>query len=220
MLQRVLEPEVMDTVEDANDYDTMDHSGVNRVFVLDLLKFAPRLQNPVLDVGTGTAQIPIELCQQHATVEVMAVDAATAMIELANRNITNAGLTSRIRAELVNARGLPFPDQHFAAVISNSIIHHIPEPMIVFTEIVRVGQGSGVIFVRDLFRPNDEAMLTHLVQTYASDANAHQRMLFADSLRAALTVDEVRGLVTRLGYAAETVTATSDRHWTWAATIL
>lgn len=220
MLQRVLEPEVMDTVEDANDYDTMDHSGVNRVFVWDLLKFAPRLQNPVLDVGTGTAQIPIELCQQHATVEVMAVDAATAMIELANRNITNAGLTSRIRAELVNARGLPFPDQHFAAVISNSIIHHIPEPMIVFTEIVRVGQGSGVIFVRDLFRPNDEAMLTHLVQTYASDANAHQRMLFADSLRAALTVDEVRGLVTRLGYAAETVTATSDRHWTWAATIL
>lgn len=220
MLQRVLEPEVMDTVEDANDYDTMDHSGVNRVFVLDLLKFAPRLQNPVLDVGTGTAQIPIELCQQHATVEVMAVDAATAMIELANRNITNAGLTSRIRAELVNARGLPFPDQHFAAVISNSIIHHIPEPMIVFTEIVRVGQGSGVIFVRDLFRPNDEAMLTHLVQTYASDANAHQRMLFADSLRAALTVDEVRGFVTQLGYAAETVTATSDRHWTWAATIL
>ncbi len=220
MLQRVLEPEVMDTVEDANDYDTMDHSGVNRVFVLDLLKFAPRLQNPVLDVGTGTAQIPIELCQQHATVEVMSVDAATAMIELANRNITNAGLTSRIRAELVNARGLPFPDQHFAAVISNSIIHHIPEPMIVFTEIVRVGQGSGVIFVRDLFRPNDEAMLTHLVQTYASDANAHQRMLFADSLRAALTVDEVRGFVTQLGYAAETVTATSDRHWTWAATIL
>ena len=220
MLQRMLEPEVMDTAEDAHDYDTMDHSGVNRVFVLDLLQFAPRLQNPVLDVGTGTAQIPIEFCQQHATVEVVAVDAATAMIELANRNIANAGLTSRIRAELVNARGLPFPDQHFAAVISNSIIHHIPEPMIVFREMVRVGQRSGAIFVRDLFRPDDEGTLTHLVQTYAGDANAHQRMLFADSLRAALTVDEVRGFVTQLGYAAETVTATSDRHWTWAATIL
>ncbi len=220
MLQRVLEPEVMDTAEDAHDYDTMDHSGVNRVFVLDLLQFAPRLQNPVLDVGTGTAQIPIELCQQHTTVQVMAIDAAATMIELANRNIANAGLTSRIRAELVNARGLPFPDQHFAAVISNSIIHHIPEPMIVFTEMVRVGQRDGVIFVRDLFRPDDEATLTHLVQTYAGDANAHQRMLFADSLRAALTVDEVRGLVTQLGYAAETVNATSDRHWTWAATIL
>ena len=127
---------------------------------------------------------------------------------------------SSIRADLVNARGLPFPDQHFAAVISNSIIHHIPEPLIVFREMVRVGQRGGVIFVRDLSQPNDEAMLTHLVQTYARDANAHQRMLFADSLRAALTVDEVRGLVTQLGYAAETVAATSDRHWTWAATIL
>ena len=220
MLQRVLEPEVMDTVEDAHDYDTMDHSGVNRVFVLDLLKFAPRLQNPVLDVGTGTAQIPIELCKQHATVEVVAVDAAATMIALANRNIANARFAARIRAELVNARGLPFPDHHFAAVISNSIIHHIPEPLIVFTEMVRVGQRNGVIFVRDLFRPDDEATLSHLVQTYAGDANAHQRMLFADSLRAALTVDEVRGFVTQLGYAAETVTATSDRHWTWAATIL
>ena len=220
MLQRVLEPEVMDTAEDAHDYDTMDHSGVNRVFVLDLLKFAPRLQNPVLDVGTGTAQIPIELCKQHATVEVVAVDAAATMIELANRNIANARFAARIRAELVNARGLRFPDHHFAAVISNSIIHHIPEPLIVFTEMVRVGQRSGVIFVRDLFRPDDEATLSHLVQTYAGDANAHQRMLFADSLHAALTVDEVRGFVTQLGYAAETVTATSDRHWTWAATIL
>ena len=220
MLQRVLEPEVMDTTEDAHDYDTMDHSGVNRAFVMDLLKFAPRLQNPVLDVGTGTAQIPIELCQQHATVEVVAVDAAAAMIELANRNIANAGFATRICAELVNARGLPFPNQHFASVISNSIIHHIPEPIIVFREMVRVGHCGGVIFVRDLFRPDDEATLTDLVQTYAGDANAHQRMLFADSLRAALTVREVRGFVTQLGYSTDTVNATSDRHWTWAATII
>ena len=219
MLQRVLEPEVMDTAEDAHDYDTMDHSGVNRVFVSDLLKFAPRLQNPVLDVGTGTAQIPIELCRQHSTVEVLAVDAASSMIALANHNIANAGLQTRIRAELVNARGLPFLDQHFPTVISNSIIHHIPEPMTVFREMIRVGKRGGTIFVRDLFRPDDEATLTHLVQTYAGDANEHQRMLFTDSLHAALTVNEVRDLVIQLGYAPETVRATSDRHWTWAATI-
>ena len=33
MLTRILEPEVMDTAEEARDYDTMDHSAVNRVFV-------------------------------------------------------------------------------------------------------------------------------------------------------------------------------------------
>jgi len=41
--------------------------------------------------------------------------------------------------------------------------------------------------------------------------------LFRDSLHAALTLEEIRSLVVELGYAAETVTMTSDRHWTWAA---
>src|SRR5438045_3510792 len=36
-LQRVLEPEVMDSPEEAADYDAMDHSEVNRVFVDDLI---------------------------------------------------------------------------------------------------------------------------------------------------------------------------------------
>ena len=39
-LKRVLEPEVMDTPEEANDYNDMDHSQVNEVFVQDMLAFA------------------------------------------------------------------------------------------------------------------------------------------------------------------------------------
>ncbi len=37
MLSRVLEPEVMDTPEQASAYDAMDHSEVNRRFVDDVL---------------------------------------------------------------------------------------------------------------------------------------------------------------------------------------
>ena len=33
MLDRRLEPEVMDTAEDAHNYDSMDHRTVNRLFV-------------------------------------------------------------------------------------------------------------------------------------------------------------------------------------------
>ena len=36
-LPRILETEVMDTPQEALDYNTMDHSAVNRVFVDDLL---------------------------------------------------------------------------------------------------------------------------------------------------------------------------------------
>jgi hypothetical protein len=45
-----------------------------------------------------------------------------------------------------------------------------------------------------------------------------QRALFDASLRAALTVDEVRALVGPLGIAPAAVQATSDRHWTLACT--
>ena len=37
MLTRVLEPEVMDTIAEAEDYNAMDHSHVNRLFVDDFL---------------------------------------------------------------------------------------------------------------------------------------------------------------------------------------
>ena len=53
MLPRVLEPEVMDSAVEARDYDSMDHSQVNRVFVADFLAVCPE-PDRVLDVGTGT----------------------------------------------------------------------------------------------------------------------------------------------------------------------
>jgi hypothetical protein len=42
--------------------------------------------------------------------------------------------------------------------------------------------------------------------------------MFADSLRAALALEEIRELVARFGFPADSVRQTSDRHWTWAAT--
>ena len=96
-------------------------------------------------------------------------------------------------------------------------MHHIPEPAAVFREMVRVVERGGLMFVRDLLRPRDEATLKQLVATYAGTANAHQRKMFDDSLRAALALDEVRALVAALGFAADTVQQTSDRHWTWKA---
>jgi ubiquinone/menaquinone biosynthesis C-methylase UbiE len=215
MIPRVLEPEVMDTPADAGDYDRMDHSAVNRAFAADFLAAWPTRSGLVLDVGTGTAQIPVELCRQAGGFHVLAVDAAAEMLTLADRNVFAAGLGDRIRTELVDAKGLSYADGAFAAVISNSIVHHIPEPHGVLAEMVRVCKPGGVLFVRDLFRPDSNPELDGLVGLYAGDATPHQRQLFADSLRAALTVTELQELVGRLGFAPETVRQTSDRHWTW-----
>ena len=216
MLHRVLEPEVMDSADEAHDYDAMDHSAVNQLFVAD---FLARWQGDgvVLDVGTGTAQIPLELCRRHPAVRVVGIDLASHMLRVGAGNVHRAGLAARVQLQLRDAKQLPDADASYDAVISNSIVHHIPAPFPVLAEMLRVLKPGGVLFVRDLLRPQHDAALRGFVQQYAADANAHQRKMFADSLHAALTLDEVRALATRLGHAADSVQATSDRHWTWTA---
>lgn len=225
MLARVLEPEVMDTAADAADYDAMDHAAVNRRFVDDLVALAgataalagEALAGETLDLGTGTAQIVIELALRRPSVRIVAVDAAAEMLKLAAKNLAAAGVADRVALQLVDAKRLPYADGRFACVMSNSILHHIPEPRDVLREAVRVTAPWGRLFFRDLLRPHDAATLASLVATYAAGANSHQRQLFADSLHAALSLAEIQSLVEELGFSRATVQATSDRHWTWAA---
>jgi ubiquinone/menaquinone biosynthesis C-methylase UbiE len=216
MLDRVLEPEAMDSPEEAADYDAMNHGDVNRRFAAEFLAIGP-IGGEILDLGTGTAQIPIELCRQWPAARILAVDLSESMLRLAARNIEAAGLAGQIRLERIDAKRLPYPDGAFAAVMSNSIVHHVPDPTGLFAEAWRVTAPGGRIFFRDLFRPADEATLRQLVQTYAGNENAHSQQMLADSFRAALTVDEMRALVAPLGCDPASVQATSDRHWTWSA---
>lgn len=217
MLPRTLEVEVMDTPEEARDYDEMDHAEVNRRFVDDLLAAAGQTDGQlgdVLDLGTGTAQIPIELCQRLDDCRVMAVDAAVHMLDLARLNVEIAGLITRIQLDKVDAKALPYDDGAFAVVMSNSIVHHISEPVHVLREAVRVLEPGGLLFVRDLLRPESEERLNELVQTYAGDESDHARQMFCDSLHAALNLDEIRQLAEQIGFPPDCVNQTSDRHWT------
>jgi ubiquinone/menaquinone biosynthesis C-methylase UbiE len=215
-LDRILEPEVMDSAEDAYEYDAMDHAAVNAQFVTDLLDVLDAgVTLRVLDLGAGTAQIPIELARRAPMVHITAVDAAESMLALARANVAAARLGDRIELVLADAQHLPVGAASFPVVISNSIVHHIPEPRAVIAETIRVTAPGGLLFHRDLARPRDEAQLDELVNTYAGDATPYQRKLFADSLRAAVNVNEVRDLVANFGFAPETVQMTSDRHWTW-----
>ena len=190
MLPRLLEPEVMDDPLEAADYDAMDHRTVNRAFVDDLLAAAQDVlehgpaNGEVLDLGTGTALIPIELASRHPGFRVTGVDLSRSMLEVAAKNVAAAGFGDRILLRRVDAKRLPFTDGRFACVVCNSIVHHIPLPAEVVREAIRVTAPGGLLFFRDLARPDSLAELERLVSLYAGDANEHQRKMFADSLHA------------------------------------
>src|SRR5438128_11669553 len=124
MLPRVLEPEVMDTADEARDYDAMDHAQVNRVFVADFLASwgaAAKPRAAILDVGTGTAQIPLELCRQFPGLRITAIDLADHMLQVGRENVRRAGLQDSIRLERQDAKQLPYAAASFVAVLSNRI---------------------------------------------------------------------------------------------------
>jgi ubiquinone/menaquinone biosynthesis C-methylase UbiE len=229
VLPRTPEPEVMDSEAEARDYDSMDHEQVNACFCADLLVVQPRPRR-VLDAGAGTARIAIELCRRSHETSVEAIDLARHMLALAARNVQRAGMEVRIRLARVDAKATTWPAGSFDTVISNSLVHHIPDPCAVFAEMWRLVGDGGVLFVRDLARPGDSVQIERLAARYATPPegnrasadgevtamHARQRALFVASLHAALTVDEVRAMIAPLGVPGAAVRMTSDRHWTLA----
>ena len=211
-LERILEPEVMDSIEEARDYDEMDHDAVNEVFVSDLLETGD-VGGEILDLGTGTAQIPVALCQQTDLCRVVAVDMAVHMLDLARYQLEINGLTHRIMLDCVDAKQLPYEDDRFDAVMSNSIIHHIPDPSSVILEIKRVLKPQGLLYIQDLLRLESTMAIEKIVDTYAKDETQYQRKLFRDSLFAALTVDEVETIIRKTEVTNTKIAQISDRHW-------
>jgi SAM-dependent methyltransferase len=236
-VKRTLEAEEMDTEQEALDYDAMDHHDVNERFCADLIAALPNVEpehvQQMCDLGTGTARIPIVLCKRLLTCNVFALDLSHAMIRVATRNIHAAGLRERVFAQVDDAKRIASltGGLRLDAVFSNSVVHHIPEPATFLAEAyAHVGKG-GVLFVRDLVRPETPEEATRLANLYSpcrhdadrSRASEDQRAsterqwaLLHASLHAALTVAEVQALVAPLGIPASAVTQTSDRHWTLA----
>jgi ubiquinone/menaquinone biosynthesis C-methylase UbiE len=213
-MQRQLEAEVMDTWEEAIDYDTMDFTQVNTAFAQEAIALGQIESGLVLDAGTGTGRIPVLMCQMRPKWQIIAIDLAKNMLQIASQHVQQAGLQEQIRLELVDAKYLPYEDEVFDLVISNSLVHHLPDPLPFFRELQRVTKPNAGILIRDLFRPVDEVTMNALVESIGNKYNAHQKQLFRDSLHAALTINEVKQLIFRAGLVGVKVYQSSDRHWT------
>ena len=214
----------MDTAEDAREYDAMDHAAVNAQFVTDLLANAVRDRSPVrcnvLDLGAGTAQIPIELCppraarSHHGRRRRRKHARASAAEHRGGRPRPTAS-----SSVLADAKQLPFkPAPRFPSSSATASSTTSPSREQSIAEAIRVTAPGGLLFHRDLVPTRRRsAAQQHRRPPTPATRHAYQRKLFADSLRAALTVEEMRDLVAAFGFARDTVRMTSDRHWTWVA---
>lgn len=214
-MPRVLEPEVMDGPADAEQYDAMDFSQSDGRFADDAIALLRgRIGSRVLDIGTGTAKIPVLMLRSAPSLSLVAVDMSDAMLEVARRRVAASGLAARITLAPMDAKALPFDAGAFDMVVCNSVVHHVPDPRVAFAEIARVARPGAAILVRDLIRPASTQEAWAIVDRVAAGDGAGQRRLFFDSLCAALSLDEVTAYVRGVGLGDLEVARVSDRHWT------
>ncbi len=214
MLARVLEPEVMDTEAEALEYDGMDFQTINRDFALTAADLRGAKAS-VLDLGTGTARIPILLAEFRPDWHITAVDLARSMLAIAAQNVVTAQKESQICLEFVDVKHLPYADGSFDGVISNSLLHHLPNPLSCLKEIKRVLKPNGFLLLRDLIRPPTLEQLQQIVMAVDEDYSSHQRQLFFESLHAAFTLSEMHDLLKILALEPMPhLYQSSDRHWT------
>jgi len=195
--KRVLESEVMDESGSVGAYlDGVATAHLDRLddtFVRSALRSVPRRAR-VLDIGTGTAAIPVKLALRRDDVTVVGIDLSDAMLDAARERVSRARLKSRVRVRTGSARKIPFPRAAFDLVVSNSLLHHLPDPVPAFNEMARVLAPAGRIFIRDLRRPAPSRMKAH-IRRHGRFYRGEMLRLFSDSVRAAFKVAEIRELV-------------------------
>jgi 2-polyprenyl-3-methyl-5-hydroxy-6-metoxy-1,4-benzoquinol methylase len=212
-MQRVLEPELMDDPEQALAYARADFNEINQLFVQQFLEAHADFQSGhVLDLGCGPADIPIRLLRALPGCRVTAVDASQAMIRLAQEAVGAAGLGEKISLRCERFQTLSL-DEPADAVVSNSLVHHVPNPLQFWYRVKQLTRPGGTVLVMDLLRPESHEAARALVDQYAANEPAILQRDFYLSLLAALTEDEVAAHLAELNLSRLFVDVVDDRHW-------
>jgi ubiquinone/menaquinone biosynthesis C-methylase UbiE len=218
-MNRILEPELMTDHEQAEAYAAADFATVNQGFVDRFRALFPAFaRGRLVDLGCGPADIPIRFCRALPGVTVTGVDGSEAMLAPGRRAVTAAGLGARV--ELVRARlpGLGRAPGGFHAVVSNSLLHHMPHPDVFWSEVARLGRAGAPALVMDLHRPDSAERARGIVETYSPDEPEVLKRDFFHSLCAAFTLAEVRSQLAKAGLGHLRCEMASDRHWVaWGA---
>jgi ubiquinone/menaquinone biosynthesis C-methylase UbiE len=214
-MKRIPEPELMNDKEQAEAYASADFENANSLF-LDLFKerFSEEpTPETILDLGCGPGDIMFKFASTFPETLIHGVDGAEEMMDRGKKRIgEQTGLSERLQFINGFIPGLELPLQNYDAIISNSLLHHLHEPLYLWQTIKRFSQPGSVIFIMDLNRPDDRETAKNIVNQYSATEPTVLRMDFYNSLLAAFTPAEINEQLKQeeLDYLKTEVV--SDRH--------
>ncbi|MGQ0666111.1 MAG: class I SAM-dependent methyltransferase [Nitrospiraceae bacterium] len=212
-MERILEPELMDDPAQAEAYARADFSEENQGFVNRFRDYFPEFsEGRVLDLGCGPADIPIRFAKLYPTCHVLGVDASAPMIRLGEQAVKHVGLTDRITLQCERFEAVPGA-RIVDAAISNSLLHHLPNPLQFWHKLRQLVKPGAPVLVMDLIRPDSPEGAQAIVDRYAAGEPDILRRDFYNSLLAAFTEDEVTTQLARMNLTRLLIDVPDDRHW-------
>jgi SAM-dependent methyltransferase len=214
-MERVPEPELMDDKEQASAYAKADFEEPHSRFInLFLENFGNSgLRSFVLDLGCGPGDITIRFARAFPDCIVHGVDGAEEMLIQGKRNLNCA---PDVRDRIVLVHGiLPevvLPRARYDVVISNSLLHHLRDPAVLWEVIKRHAAPDAPIFIVDLARPRTPEEVWSIIAEYSGNELEILKRDFYNSLLAAFRAEEIEDQLkaARLEYLR--VKRISDRH--------
>jgi ubiquinone/menaquinone biosynthesis C-methylase UbiE len=213
-MKRIPEEELMRGQEQARAYAEGDFEEPHGRFIelFEARCSSDSIQGYVLDLGCGPADISVRFAGRYSRCRIHGVDGSEAMLQFGCQAIRREHLEQRI--ELIERRlpTIDLPRVDYEVVISNSLLHHLKDPRVLWDSISQFAGPAAPVFVMDLRRPESEAEARTLTQLYAADEPEILRHDFHQSLLAAYREDEVRVQLEQAGLAHFSVEVVSDRH--------
>ena len=198
-MERRPEPELMDDEQQSIAYAQADFSTSNQLYVDSLVRDFPTHLGSVVDIGCGPADVVIRLAKAAPQARIVALDGSGPMITLGRSAARTAGVDDRLTLLHTRIPGPPPASQSFDAVLSKYLLHHLPDPSVLWNEVKRLGRPGAAVYVMDLVRPDSEETARAMVTEGAGSEHPILQHDFYQSLLAAFTMDEVRAQVTAAG---------------------
>ncbi|MGC6483769.1 MAG: class I SAM-dependent methyltransferase [Synechococcus sp.] len=191
-MQRIPEPELMNGQEQALAYAAADFSAGDQALIDRLQGLFPAgLGDRIVDLGCGPGNISFRLARQFSQASVVGFDGAPVMLALAEDGLASSpDLNTRLsfRHVVLPSRSLA---ADFSAVISNSLLHHLHDPAVLWQSVRALGQSGAAVYIKDLRRPESTDQVLALKARYLADAPEVLQHDYVASLHAAFTPTEV-----------------------------
>lgn len=213
-MQRQPEPELMDDPAQAHAYAHADFTEPHNHFVELFRRTFPDLdvRGRVLDLGCGSADVTLRFARAYPHCVIDAVDGADAMLRHAQKLLTNAQMQSRVTLMLQRLPVTRLTEHSHDVIISNSLLHHLHQPLVLWDTVKAHAHAGTAIFVMDLLRPASPQAAADLVERYAGGEPEILKRDFYNSLLAAFRAGEVAAQLAQSGLDSLEVRAVSDRH--------